>query len=457
MTNRSKTSATACTPGSPRWSAPLLIAMLLWGGAESASAQNPAGFTDVVEQVAAVVGDSVILMTEIDSQLLRMEAQGWTRPESISELMRFKADVLNQLINQQLVIQDAGKDSTLVIGEQELEERLEQEIDGQIRQFGTLSRLQDALAAQSMTMSVFRDQRRSAIRRELLQQRYMAKKGRTATDIFLNEEELHAFFDENQEEMPQLPPTVSFMNLQLAPKPTEEAKATALAKADSVLEIMRAGDQDDFGDLAKKYSDGPSAAAEGELGWVRRDGTFVEEFEEVAFRLSPGMVSLPTETDFGYHLIMVDRVRGGERRLRHILFQPEVTQADIDRNQKLATDFRDRLRAGEDIADLAELAEEPVDTLDLTIAEVNQISPAFASALQSAQAGDVVGPLSFSSQSANTLGLARVVEIKGGGVLKFEDVRDQIEARLKSDRLTESVVKDLRDRVFVEVRLAGAP
>jgi peptidyl-prolyl cis-trans isomerase SurA len=246
------------------------------------------------------------------------------------------------------------------------------------------------------------------------------------------------------------------MNLQLAPKPSEAAKEEALAEADTVLQMLREGDQDDFGELARQYSDGPSAEDGGELGWVRRDGTFVEEFEDVAFLLPPGMVSVPTETDFGYHLIMVERVRGGERRIRHILFQPEITEADIAANLERSVEYRDRLRAGEDMGELAEAAEESVDTLDLTVAEINQISSIYASALQTAEPGDVLGPLRFDGQSANTLGLVKVLEVKGGGVLKYEDVREQIEQRLKSTRLTEGVVEGLRNRVFIEVRLAGA-
>ena len=456
MTNRSIKSTAALRARGRASLTPLVIGVLLVGGAEAALAQNPPGLTDVVEQVAAVVGDSIILMTEIDSYLLRLEATGWTRPETTPELTSFKADVLDILINEQLVIQDAGRDSTLAVTEEELEERLQLEIDGQIRQFGTLPRLQEALAAQSMTMSVFRDQRRSAIKRQLLQQRYMAKKGRSATDIFLTEAELRAFFDENRDQMPQLPPTVRFMNLQLAPQPTDSAKAEALAEADSVLQMLRSGDHDDFGELAKQYSDGPSGAKGGELDWIRRDGTFVEEFEEVAFALSPGQVSVPTETDFGYHLILVERVRGGERRVRHMLFQPEITQADVDHNVTRATEYTKRLRAGEDMKALAELAEESVDTLDLAIAEINQISTAYASALQTAEAGDVIGPLRFGNQPANTLGVVKVLEVKGGGVLNFEDVREQIETRLTSERLTETVIQGLRDRVFIEIRLAGA-
>lgn len=160
---------------------PLLVAVALASTPEAASAQNPPGFTDIVEQVAAVVGDSVILMTEIDSYLLRLEAQGWTRPETTAGLMSFKAEVLDLLVNEQLVIQDAGRDSTIAVSEEELEDRLELEIDGQIRQFGTIARLQEALAAQNMTMAVFRDQRRDAIKRSILQERYMAKQGRGAT------------------------------------------------------------------------------------------------------------------------------------------------------------------------------------------------------------------------------------------------------------------------------------
>jgi peptidyl-prolyl cis-trans isomerase SurA len=443
--------------------APLFFGVLLVGTVESASAQNPPGsqnppgFTDVVEQVAAVVGDSVILMTEIDTYLLRLEAaQGWTRPETTSELMAFKAQVLDLLINEQLVIQDAGRDSTLAVSDEELEERLQLEINGQIRQFGTLSRLQEALTAQSMTMSVFRDQRRSAIRRQLLQERYMAKKGANARDMFVSEEELRTFFSENREQMSQLPPTIAFMNLQLAPLPTDSAKAEALAEADSVLRLLLEGEQDDFAELARQYSDGPSADDGGELGWVRRDGSFVEDFEEVAFQLAPGMVSVPTETDFGYHLIMVERVRGGERRIRHILFQPEITEADIAANLERATEYRDRLRAGEDMGELAALVEETVDTLDLTVAEINQISSVYASALQTAEPGDVVGPLRFDGRDANTLGLIKVTEVKGGGEVEFEDVREQIETRLKSTKLTEGVVESLRNRVFVEIRLTGA-
>ncbi len=446
--------AVARAPARASFLPTLLLAAALAPPAGTAAAQASPGLTDVVEQVAAVVGDSVILMTEIDSHILMLEAQGFSPPETTTELMAYKAEVLDLLVNEQLVLQDAGRDSTIAVTDEELEERLELEIAGQVRQFGTLARLQEALAAQHMTMSVFRDQRRNAIKRQLLRERYMAKQGRSLSDIYIAEAELRSYFEENREQLPDMPPTVRFLNLQLQPEPTDSAKAAARSEADSILQRIRDDSSLEFEDLARQYSDGPSASDGGGLGWIRRDGSFVEEFEDAAFALSPGMVSVPVETDFGFHLIYVERVRGGERRVRHILFEPEIRETDIEANLDRAAQFRSRLLAGEDIE---ELSAEPVDTLELTIAEISQISLSYAQALRDAEAGDVLGPLRFEDpRSSNTVGIVQVLEIKGGGALGFEDVRDQIEARLKSEKLTDEVVDALRNRTFIDIRLDGA-
>tara|TARA_B100001123_G_scaffold230760_1_gene259416 strand:+ start:8369 stop:9742 length:1374 start_codon:yes stop_codon:yes gene_type:complete len=430
----------------------LLVVLSLISTARISFAQSPPPeFTDVVEQVAAVVGDSVILMTEIDAYLLRLQSQGWTRPETTAELMEFKGEVLDLLINEQLLLQDAALDSTIIIDEEELEQLVQQEIDGQVRQFGTLSALQNALAEQSMTMSVFREQRRTAMRRQMLQERYMAKKGRDARRLYIPESEIRDFFEENKEQLPTLPPTVKFLNLQLQPEPSDSAKATALAKADSILQLVVDGSEGDFEELAKRYSDGPSSKDGGELGWVRRDGSMVEKFEEVAFALPAGVVSIPVETEFGYHLILVDRIRGGERRISHILIQPEITDKDISYNLERANKFKERLLAGEDMSNLSD---ESVDTLDLTIPQISQISTEHASSLRNAKPGDILGPLSFDDiQSENLIGLVKVLELKDGGKPTFEEMKGQIENRLKSDKITENVVKDLRDNAFIEIRL----
>ena len=378
--------------------------------ASPAGGQTVPDGSNVVERVVAVVGDSVILMTELDEFLITMEARGWSRPTDEDELMKVRVEVLDQLINEQLVLQDAARDTLIIISDVDLEDRVQREIDGQIVQFGTIARLQQALAEQNMTMAVFREQRKETIRRQLLQERYIAKQGQSAANVAVTEADARAFFEENQAQMPQVPPTVRFEHLQLAPEASDSAKATALAEAERLLELIISGE--DFAELATRFSDGPTSSVGGELGWIRRDGSMVREFEDATFELITGRVSPPVETEFGYHLITVERVRGGERRVRHILIQPEIVQMDIDVNETRAREFGARLNAGTAMADLSD--QEP-DTFDLSIPQIAQISESYASAMQNAAAGDVTGPIPLVDPRAEgSWGIAKGAGGEGG-------------------------------------------
>ncbi len=411
--------------------------------------QAPQGI-NLVERVVGVVGDSVILMTELEEFLLTMEARGWARPTGAAELLEARLDALGQLINQQLILQEAAKDTLLEVTEEELEDRVQQEIDGQVRQFGTLGRLQQMLAEQNMTLAVFREQQKNLIRRQLLQERFFAKRGQDASDIVVTEEEAQKYFEENQDLIPERPPSIRFENGRLLPEPSDSAKAEALAEADSVLALLQDGG--DFPELAARFSDGPSASAGGELGWAREGGGFVEAFEEVAFQMGPGRISAPVETEFGYHLILVERVRGAERRLRHILFQPEITASDVEANDTRAESFAARLKAGETMADLGL---EP-DTANLSLAVIAQNSRALAAAIQNAQVGDVVGPVSLDDPGGqNGWSLVRVLEKTTGGRAEFFECRDVIVERIQTQRLTESVVEELRGQAYIDIRLGG--
>lgn len=415
------------------------------------SAQAVPDGLNVVERVVAVVGDSVILMTELDEYLLTLEARGWSRPTDEDELRKTRIEVIDQLINEQLVLQHAARDTLINISDVDLEDRVQREIDGQILQFGTIARLQQMLAEQNMTMAVFREQRKEMLRRQLLQERYFAKQGQSASSIAVTETDLRAYFEENQAQMPQVPPTVRFEHLKLSPEPSDAAKAAALAEAERLLEMLISGE--DFSELATRFSHGPSSSMGGELGWVRQDGSFVPEFEEAAFRLSPGRVSSPVETEFGYHLITVERVRGGERRVRHILIQPEISQRDIEANDARVKDLAMRLEAGEV---MAELSDQEPDTFDLSLAEIARISESYAYAMQDTAPSEVIGPFPLTDpRDENSWGIAKVLEVKAGGPSQFEDVRDLIEERLKSQRLAESVVEGLRNRTYIEIRLSG--
>ncbi len=416
----------------------------------AAGMQTGATQSDVVEAVWAVVGDSVILKTEVDAYLLRLSAQGVVIPEDPDQLKQLREQAIEQLINEQLILQVAYADSTIEITDEELEERVQQEVDGQVRQFGTLGQLQVELEKQNMTMAGFREQQKVLIHRTLLLQSYLAKRQRDASNVAVSEQEIRDFFAENAAQIPTLPPSIRFEQFLMQPVASDSAKASALAEAERVLDMIREGE--DFADLATRFSQGPSREVGGELGWIRRDGSLVKNFEDAVFSLPPGAVSPPTETEFGYHLIMVERVRGGERRVRHILFTPTITPADIAANRVRAEEALALLTAGEPMTDTVAVK---VDTLSMQIAQLTQLSEAHASALRTAEAGAVVGPIPFQQASINALAIVRVLERKAGGRATFEDMRAQLESRLREQKVIEQVVQDLRAAAYVDIRLPG--
>ena len=137
----------------------------------------------------------MISQTQVDESLLSMEARGWTRPTGAAELLEAKLEILDQLINLQLIVQEAAKDSLLAVSEEELEDRVQVQIDGQVRQFGTLGRLQQALAEQNMTLALYREQQKNLIRQQVLQERYFAKRGRSSENVVVTDEEARAYFE----------------------------------------------------------------------------------------------------------------------------------------------------------------------------------------------------------------------------------------------------------------------
>ena len=77
--------------------------------------------------------------------------------------------------------------------------------------------------------------------------------------------------------------------------------------------------------------------------------------------------------------------------------------------------------------------------------------------MQDAAPNEVIGPIPLVDPRAeNSWGIAKVLEVKAAGLSQFEEVRDLIEERLKSQRLSEIVVEGLRNRTYIEIRLAGS-
>lgn len=410
------------------------------------------GSDATVDRVVAVAGDSVVLQSQIAERLLQLRAQGVEIPERPAARDSLRAEILESLINEQLLVQAALEDTTLSVPQERIDEIVTQDLERRIQAFGNEETMRRALAEQGMTMAIFRDMLRSDARRQQLQNQFLARRRQQASTIPVTESEMREFFEENRALLGRRPASVTFEQIVIQPTPSDSAEAEARAEAERILERVRAGEEP-FEELARQYSQDPGTREQGgDLGFFRR-GQMVPGFEDVVFSLREGQISDVVETSFGFHVIKVERIRGAERRARHILIRPELTDEDVARARERARELARRLRSGASIDSLqAEFGDpQQPDSLTVPLDQLDQLPPGYDDALRNAREGEVVGPLEWGPQDRLNLALVHVEEIRREGEFSYEDVRPQLRERIQQQKMLDRLVGELRERYYVRV------
>jgi parvulin-like peptidyl-prolyl isomerase len=287
-------------------------------------------------------------------------------------------------------------------------------------------------------------------KRELIRA-YEMKVGRERRAPRVTQAELEAAFEVQRARLPMREAAVTFQQIVVRAEPSADALAEARARADSVMGLIRAGE--DFAELARRFSDDGTSANGGDLGFIRRSDV-VREFGNVAFNLSPGAVSLPVKTPYGYHLIKVERVRGAEVQARHILFRPTLSDEDAVRARARADSAASRARAGEDMAALAAQYGDGETPLRGGPVPIDTLQRVFQIDLSEAQPGDILGPIPVGgAEVASEFYVIRVVEREPAREWRLDDpqmsfIREQV-ARQK---LLDEIVEELRRSTYVDIR-----
>jgi peptidyl-prolyl cis-trans isomerase SurA len=430
-----------------RWRYALVVMAAL---PAAAKAQAPVP----VDRIVAVVGSRPILSSQLDEELAQAQATGQVLPQDSAGRTVLRRRVLTTLIDMELLVQQAERDTTVKVTEQEVQDAVEQTVKNVRGRFASELELQRQLrlagfgSAEEWRRWLTESQRRAILSQRLQDQ--LRQKG-TLKPIQPTDAQMRAFWEANKGQSQRRPAVVSFRQVVVLPQPDSAARRTAWATAESLLTALRGGG--DFAAAAKRFSaDSATRDSGGSLGWFRL-GTMVKPFEAAAFRLRPGQISDVVETVFGYHIIQVDRIQPAELLARHILIAPVISSAQIEAARQRAESVHAALARGGSFDSLAR-------------AYGDETAPKLAESLPLSELGPDYQQL-FARDS--TLGLKPVLAIGANGPrpqfaalevtarqpegeLAFEDVREQIRGRLAQDLGVQHYVDLLRRQTYVDVR-----
>jgi len=280
-----------------------------------------------IDQIIAVVDESIVLKSEWDAQYKYMMDQGEKDDGSL------KCIILESLLSSKLLLAKARLDS-LSVGKDQIDSELDRRLGPVIAQFPNDA----AFKAQfGKTPIELKDEMRPKIEEQLLADQ---QKSKIFEGLKVTPKEVKDFYNQiPKDSIPYLPAEVEIAHLVIKPKPSQKAKDEAKEKLHQIRkEIL---DGKDFGDMAKLFSmDEGSKKDDGNLGEFTK-GQMVSEFEEVAFSLKEGQISEVFESPYGYHVIKMHRMLGDRAIASHILLIPEMTSADEETAKQKLINLRE--------------------------------------------------------------------------------------------------------------------
>lgn len=304
--------------------------------AENLPAANTASFQKIkIDGVAAVVGDYVIIESDIDKTYVDLQNQGIT----IKDISR--CELLGKLMEDKLYAHQAIQDS-IPMPDSEVNEVTQRQIDYLVSQTGSMAKLIEFYNKEDEKS--FRDELFEINKIRKLSEKMQRK---IVDDVEITPEEVRQFFkDIPKDKRPLIGTELEIAQIVITPKAPE-------AEKQKVIDRLKQFKQDieeqgvSFASKALLYSEDPGSRSKGGYYAISRNSPMVKEFKDIAFSLQEGEISEPFETEFGWHLLVVDKIRGQELDVRHILLIPQVSEEAATESRKQLELVRKRIVDGE--------------------------------------------------------------------------------------------------------------
>jgi len=264
-----------------------------------------------IDGVATVVGDNIVLDSEIDAFKQELIQQSGGQIEITD------CEMLEQIMNRKLLAHHAVIDS-VAVNEGEIQQQVQRKTDYFTQQLGSVEKMLELYGFDNM--KDLKDELYRVEKEGLLIQKMQQE---LTADIDITPEEVKRYFISLEKEgnLPEIGAEIELSQIVLNIEPSAEQVEKTIERLKEIKKEVEDGGN--FKMKAILYSDDPGVTQNSGFYTIDRNSPFVKEFKEAAYSMEEGEISQPFKSDFGYHILMVDKIKGKQRDVYHILMQPK--------------------------------------------------------------------------------------------------------------------------------------
>ena len=403
----------------------------------------------VMDRIAVVVDQDVIMQSEIDERMNSIKAQIAADPKTQAPPDdALQGQVIERLVLENLQLQTADR-AGIRISDDELNEALSGiALQNQM----TLTQFRIALANDGVSWAAMREQVRREFAISRVQQGVMRRR------IEVTEQEIDNFLaTEVGESLTSDQYRLGHILIALPPNPSSQDIRATRDKADSISTQLQEGA--DFGSLAIEFSEDQNALEGGDMGW-RKPAQLPSMFSDLVADMKSGDIKGPIKSGRGFHLLKLMDKRGAtsegqieQTQVRHVLIQPNEIRTE-DECQDLAISLREEIVEGRDFADVAKLySDDPGSALgggDLGWSRAGVFVPKFESTMKAMDINEL-------SEVFKTSHGYHFLEVTGRRTEDFSErfKMGQAENYLRNQKFDEELdswQREIRDKAFVEIK-----
>ncbi|NPA42969.1 MAG: peptidylprolyl isomerase [Chlorobi bacterium] len=288
--------------------------------------------------IAAVVGNEAVFVSDIQAAKIQLKEQGlldstWT-----------DCKLLENILKEKVLVNEAQRDTVIAktVTREAVRDQARQQLNYIKAQAGGLEEVLE-MYGKNNEEELLEEITEFNYKRELAN----AMRNKITEKVDVTPDEIRRFYESiPPDQLPEFPTRLELQQIVIRPKPDPAEEERVKNRLAEIREAILKGEKS-FRAQAILYSEDPSTRISGGLMTVDKNTPLVQEFKDVVFSLEEGEISEPFRTEFGWHIVMVEKIKGRKRDIRHILLIPKITRENKEEARKKLEEIREKIAKGE--------------------------------------------------------------------------------------------------------------